>query len=256
MPELIQSGGAENMTDKLNDLAGSGFIKHVTRFDSETKSELLNLIQYILLITLPVFFLNKTVQNMMPKYDERNGNIELLGEVLLSSVCLLLGIYIAHRVIIYLPTFSGNSLAELNFMNVALLIGFCMMYSENGKKINRVYERLMDSWNGKEGIENIEKDESKKDGSTVKVSQPLSGNMSMQAPMPTHQVHQSSRADLIGREGIMNGGGRSNVVQQAHNSPAQQIGQQQQVPGNSMGGGGMMNEPMAANEGFGAFSSF
>ena len=94
-----------------------------------------DLIQYMLLITIPVFVLNKTVQSMMPKYDERNGNIELLGEVLLSSVCLLLGIYIAHRVIIYLPTFSGNSLAELNFMNVALLIGFCMMYSENGKKI-------------------------------------------------------------------------------------------------------------------------
>ena len=61
----IQNGGAENMTDKLNDLAGSGFIKHVTRFDSETKSELLNLIQYLLLIIVPVFVLNKTVQNMI-----------------------------------------------------------------------------------------------------------------------------------------------------------------------------------------------
>ncbi len=248
----VQNGGAENMTDKLNDLAGSGFIKHVTRFDSETKSELLNLIQYLLLIIVPVFVLNKTVQNMMPKYDERNGNIELLGEVLLSSVCLLLGIYIAHRVIIYLPTFSGNSLAELNFMNVALLIGFCMMYSENGKKINRVYERLMASWNGKEGFAEVEDEKKKKkDGSVVKVSQPLSGNPGMQAPMPTHQA---SRADHVAAHNMMTGG--SNVVQQMHNSPAQQAGQQQQVPGNSMGGMGMMNEPMAANEGFGAFSSF
>jgi len=249
----LQTGGAENMTDKLNDLAGSGFIKHVTRFDSETKSELLNLIQYMLLITLPVFVLNKTVQNMMPKYDERNGNIELLGEVLLSSVCLLLGIYIAHRVIIYLPTFSGNSLAELNFMNVALLIGFCMMYSENGKKINRVYERLMVSWNGKESFysEDAENKKKKKDDAVVKVSQPLSGNPGMQAPMPTHQA---SRAEYEGAHNMMTGG--SNVVQQMHNSPAQQAGQEQQVPGNSMGGMGMASEPMAANEGFGAFSSF
>ena len=65
---LTQNGGAENMTDKLNDIAGSGFIKHITRFDSETKSELLNLIQYMLLIIIPVFVLNKTVQSMMPKY--------------------------------------------------------------------------------------------------------------------------------------------------------------------------------------------
>lgn len=248
----VLNGGAENMTDKLNDITGSGFIKHVTRFDSETKSELLNLIQYILLITLPVFFLNKTVQNMMPKYDERNGNIELLGEVMLSSVCLLLGIYITHRVIIYLPTFSGNSLAELNFMNVALLIGFCMMYSENGKKINRVYERLMASWNGKEGFgeEDDDKKKKKRDGSVVKVSQPLSGNPTMQAPIPTHQA---SRADHVTTHNMMTGGG--NVVQQLHESPAQQSGQQQ-VPGNGFGGMGMMNEPMAANEGFGAFSSF
>ena len=241
----MQNGGAENMTDKLNDLTGSGFIKHVTRFDSETKSELLNLIQYMLLITLPVFFLNKTVQNMMPKYDSRNGNIELLGEVLLSSVCLLLGIYITHRVIIYLPTFSGNSLAELNFMNVALLIGFCMMYSENGKKINRVYERLMASLNGKEGFE---EEEEKKDDAVVKVTQPLSG---MRSPIPTHQA---SRADHVAAHEMMTGG--DNVVQQVHTPPQKQAGQQQQVPGNGFGGMGMGSEPMAANEGFGAFSSF
>lgn len=252
MSEYVQNGGAENMTDKLNDLAGSGFIKHVTRFDSETKSELLNLIQYLLLIIVPVFVLNKTVQNMMPKYDERNGNIELLGEVLLSSVCLLLGIYIAHRVIIYLPTFSGNSLAELNFMNVAFLIGFCMMYSENGKKINRVYERMMAVWNGKEGFSEVEDEKKKKnDGSVVKVSQPLSGNPGMQAPMPTHQA---SRADHVAAHNMMTGG--SNVVQQMHQPPAQQVAQQPQVPGNAMGGMGMASEPIAANDGFGAFSSF
>ena len=108
------------------------------------------------------------------------------------------------------------------------------------------------AWNGKK------KEEEKKDpndNSVVKVSQPIAGNP-MQAPQPTHQA---SRADYVNTHQQMGTGALSQVVQQIQTGQQQQnavgVGGQQGGMGNSMGGG-LLAEPMAANAGFGAFSSF
>jgi hypothetical protein len=249
-----QVGGAENITDKLNDFTNSGFLKHVTRFDSETKSELLNLIQYLVIVIVPIFVLNKMISNVIPDFDESKGNIELLGEVIAQSICLILGIYIIHRIVTYLPTFSGNNLAELNLMNVVLLITFFSMNSDTGKKVNQVYTRIMKSWNGEEEAVVVKN----KDGSVVKVSQPIAGQKGMPNQMqPAQPTHEASRADYIGSHNQMLPPA-NNVVQQIHVAPEQQMGQQGGMNSNMYGGmgGGMGSEPAAANDGFGAFSSF
>lgn len=245
-----QINTGENITSKFSNIADSGFIKHVTRFDSDTKSELSNIIQYLVIVIVPFYLLNKGIANIMPEFDEKKGNIELLGEVIIHSITLLLGIYIIHRIVTYLPTFSGDNLAEINFMNIAFLIIFIGLNSDNGKKVNIVYERLFG-----DNIEGNGNKKDKKDGSVVKVSQPLSGNpQTIQPPMPTHQA---SRADYVGQHGQMqptNGA----VQQQMHQSPELQAGGQQSSMGNAFGAGmaGMAGGISAANEGFGAFSSF
>ena len=83
---------------------------------------------------------------------------------------------------------------------------------------------------------------------------PLSNGGGLRQPQPTHQV---SRADYLGAHQQMKEPQPNQVVQQVHNDP--NVGMGGQNGGmNSMGGMGMMGgmEPMAANEGFGAFSSF
>ena len=241
-----QINAGENITSKFNDIADSGFIKHVIRFDSDTKSELSNLIQYLVIVIVPFYLLNKGISNIMPEFDEKKGNIELLGEVIIHSITLLLGIFIVHRIVTYLPTFSGDNLSEINFMNIVFLIVFIGLNSDNGKKVNIVYERIFG--------DNVEGNDHKKekDGSVVKVSQPLSGNpQALQQPIPTHQP---SQADYIGQHGQMQPQieGMQNQMQNQQESNGMGGGM-----GNGMGGG--MGGGMgisAANEGFGAFSSF
>ena len=237
-----------NITNKFNNIADSGFIKHITRFDSDTKSELSNIIQYLVIVIVPFYLLNKGIANVMPEFDEKKGNIELLGEVIIHSVTLLLGIYIIHRIVTYLPTFSGDNLAEINFMNIAFLIIFIGLNSDNGKKVNIVYERLFG--------DNIGTNENnKKDGSVVKVTQPLSGNPQvLKPPIPTHQA---SRADYVGQHGQMQPQ-IENMQNQMNQSTEIQAGGQQSSMGNAFGGGmaDMVGGITAANEGFGAFSSF
>jgi len=245
-----QIGGDHISPSSISD---NGFIKHVTRFDTETKSELSNLLQYLIIIIIPIYILNRTINGVIPTFNENKGNIELLGEVIMQVISLLLGIYIIHRIVLYIPTFSGNNLGDVNFMNVVLIIVFSGLNSENGKKVNHVYNRLLAVWNG-------EKKEEKKqpnDNSVVKVSQPIAGNP-MQAPQPTHQA---SRADYTNTHEQMSSGAISQVVQQIQTGGQQAqnacgTGGQQGSPDQGMPGGGLLAEPMAANSGFGAFSSF
>lgn len=246
-----QMGG--NNLQKSSSISNISFFKHVTRFDSETKTELSNLLQYLVIIIIPIYILNRFINGVIPKFNENKGNIELLGEVIMQVISLLLGVYIIHRIVLYIPTFSGNNLMDVNFMNLVLIIIFSGLNSENGKKVNHVYNRLMLAWNGKK------KEEEKKDpndNSVVKVSQPIAGNP-MQAPQPTHQA---SRADYVNTHQQMGTGALSQVVQQIQTGGQQVqnavgVGGQQGGMGNSMGGG-LLAEPMAANAGFGAFSSF
>jgi hypothetical protein len=232
-------------------ISNNGFIKHVSRFDNETKSELSNLLQYLIIVIIPIYVLNRFINGFIPTFNEKSGNIELLGEVIMQVISLLLGIYIIHRIVIYIPSFSGNVLGDVNFMNVVLIIVFSGLNSENGKKINHVYNRLAASWNGKK----IEEPQQPNDNSVVKVSQPIAGNP-MQAPAPTHQA---SRADYANTHQQMGSGGISQAVQQVQmgnqqmNSPG--TGGQQGSPDQGMRGG-LLAEPSAANAGFGAFSSF
>ena len=244
--------GGNNLQKSSSSISNNSFFKHVTRFDSETKSELSNLLQYLVIIIIPIYILNRFINGVIPDFNENKGNIELLGEVIMQVISLLLGIYIIHRIVLYIPTFSGNNLMDVNFMNIVLIIIFSGLNSENGKKVNLVYNRLMLSWNGKK------KEEEKKnpnDNSVVKVSQPIAGNP-MQAPQPTHQA---SRADYANTHQQMGTGALSQVVQQIQTGGQVQnavgVGGQQGGMGNSMAGG-LLAEPMAANTGFGAFSGF
>ena len=245
--------GGNNLQNSPSNISNNNFIKHVTRFDAETKSELSNLLQYLIIIIIPIYIFNRFINGVIPIFDDKKGNIELLGEVIMQVISLLLGIYIIHRIVLYIPTFSGNNLGDVNFMNVVLIIVFSGLNSENGKKINHVYNRLSAVWNGNKPEED-KKDPN--DNSVVKVSQPIAGNP-MQAPQATHQA---SRADYANTHQQMGTGALSQVVQQIQTGGQQMAngvgtGGQQGGMGNSMGGG-LLAEPMAANMGFGAFSSF
>ena len=126
---------------------------------------------------------------------------------------------------------------------------FVGMNSDNGKKVNHVYERVFES--KKENMENSKKN--KKDGAVVKVSQPLSNGGGMQMAQPTHQ---SSRADYLGTHQQMTAPQPNQLVQEIHNNPNSQMANDTTGMNDFGGMGGMANEPLAANSGFGAFSSF
>jgi hypothetical protein len=147
-------------------------------------------------------------------------------------------------------------MGDMNLFSVILLL-LVLSYESHtkvGEKTKILLNRLRDIWEGKKADD---KDKKKKDASVVKVTQPIS-----RAGMPTHQP---SRADYLQSHNTMTS---PTQMLPAQNPISQQIPQTDSGASNNIynSGGygglqdanspGMTMEPMAANAGFGAFSSF
>lgn len=221
-------------------IAKDGFINHVFKFDDETKSELMNITQYVALALIPTALLHYLVESVIPDLDKTKGNVELVVEVMAEFVLILFGLFFIHRVVEYIPTYSGKALGNMNIFSIMLLF-MVTRHEEESSKVKVLLKRGYEVWNGKEGNANKDKN-GNQNNPVVKLTQPISG---MRSPVP---VHQPSRGD--------------NMNQQ----PPQQQQQNASVSNdiyNSGGFGGMVNtewpqqqqEPMAANS-MGGFSTF
>ena len=238
----------DSTTKKIN----NGFVNHVFNFDNDTKCELMNLLQYVVLAIIPISLYNYLVDSVIPEVDESKSNLEILAEVVGQLAMLVVGLFFIDRLITYVPTYSGRAFGNMNLFSV-ILVMMVMAYESHtkvGEKSKILLNRLKELWEGKKA-DDKDSQKNKKDVSVVKVTQPIS-----RAGMPTHQP---SRADYLNSHNQM-------VSPTQMMPPAEEVktdnGASNQMYNNG-GFGGLQganqvgaSEPMAANEGFGAFSSF
>jgi len=146
--------------------SGNAIVKHIFKFDDETKSNLMNLAQYTVLAIIPVAILQNISEKVFPEYDASKGTMELLAEILGQSLMTLLGLFFIHRIITAVPTFSGTAMGDVFDGKVE-------------KKFKAVSERMMDLWDGKSEDDSDKKKQGKQQqqhsgGNRVSVSQPIS----------------------------------------------------------------------------------
>ena len=252
-----------------SDNSKKGFFKHVFNFDNDSKSDILNIIQYTLIAIIPVIVLNKCMQKYVPEADEKKGSVEILAEVLIQIIVMFIGLLMIHRIITYVPTYSGMEYPEFSiiFIILAILMITLSLQTKLGEKVSILVDRLTELWEGKTN----NKGQNGKGKGNVKVSQPISGqNMggSITMPMNTLPSNQSAMNQSLY-------GGSTSISQLPTDSSNQSYTQSsQQLPNyNNMyqndttplvgaaTPGGMaegFSEPMAANSvlGGGAFGSW
>jgi hypothetical protein len=154
---------------------GNTFIKHVFNFDSDSKADLLNIIQYSGLALIPIVSLNKLMQVYVPEASDEKGSIELSVEIIMQVVLIFLGMFFIHRLITYVPTYSGTKYADFSVPNIILgvLVIILSLQTKLGEKVSILYDRLAELWNGKPANKKNQKNQS---SSAVKVTQPISNN--------------------------------------------------------------------------------
>ena len=170
-----------------------GFFKHVFNFDSDSKAEMLNIIQYAILALIPMIILNKLMQKYIPEADEEKGSLEISAEVLLQVIIIVLGIFFVDRLVTYVPTYSGIKYLDFSITQIiiATLLILLSLQTKLGNKISILFDRVTELWTGESA--DADKDDKKKKGKgkgSVKVSQPISGQGQMQQQQSPDQSAQ------------------------------------------------------------------
>lgn len=226
-----------------------GFFKYVFDFNDDNKNAMLNMLQYTVLSIIPLFLVLKVTKNYVPEVDEYKGSLEILVESLFQIIFIVLSFWFINRIIFYIPTYSGENYKDFNEITYILSFVFILLTLQTklGDKLRILSERVMELWSGENNAKNDEK------AKNIKVSQPLS--------------HQPSQADYLGSMPPMMPppppAQMTNMKSQTNEYalPKQTLPDYNQMymnQNNPLVGAaqpGIMQEPMAANEGFGAFGS-
>ena len=237
------------------------FFKHVFNFDDDSKGEMLNIIQYSTLAIIPVVILNKIMQKYVPEADEQKGSVEILAEILIQILGMFIGLLIIHRMITFVPTYSGAKYPD--FSIIYIILGVLMivlgLQTKLGEKITLIVDRVNELWNGT----STDKNKNKKTNGNVKVTQPISQQNQMQSQivmnnalyndgtsinsLPTIDMSSTENSNSIAPMQLPN----YNAMHRQDTTPLVNAA----TPG--MGMNDMITEPMAANGVLGGgFSSF
>jgi hypothetical protein len=233
------------------------FLKHVFNFDDDSKSEILNILQYSLIAIIPIVILNKTMQKYVPESDDKKSSLEITAEVLIQIIVMFMGLLLIHRIITYIPTYSGSNYPEFHIVYIilAILMITLSLQTKLGEKVSILVDRIFELWNGKE---DNKKKNGKNGNSSVKVSQPISGQITGQpisnytdgtaiSSLPTYDATQGNQNTLAPQQ-LPN----YDAMYRQDNTPL--VGAATPGQTESMG----MMEPMAANSvlGGGSFGSW
>ena len=179
-----------DILNETNDSHKKTFFSHVFSTTEEGKAEIINVVQYSFLGVIPIVLLNKLIQRFIPDADPDKSSIEITIEILLQLIIMFCGIIIIHRIITYIPTYSGFKYENLVITNVilAFLIIVLSIQTKLGIKVNILFDRLAELWNGP----NYENEGKTTIRNGVRVSQPIS-------------QHAPSQADYLENTGVQGG---------------------------------------------------
>jgi hypothetical protein len=238
------------------------FFKHVFNFDDDSKSEILNILQYALIAIIPIVLLNKSMSKYVPEADDKKSSLEISAEIVIQIIVMFIGLLIIHRIITFIPTYSGANYPEFHiiFVILATLMITMSLQTKLGEKVNILVERLVDLWEGKQQDKKNSKNSKNSKNGQVKVTQPISGQTMNNAAMTQSLYTDGTAISSLPTNESSYGSQNTMQPQQLPNYDAMYAQQTTPLVGAaSPSGEGMMSmEPMAANSvlGGGAFGSW
>ena len=173
------------------------------------------------------------MQKYVPEADDEKKSIEILSEVLAQVIFMFLGIFFIHRILTYIPTYSGEKYPTWNNIGpiIPMLVIITSLQTKLGEKISILVDRLVELWEGPKDTK-----KGKNGNGNVKVSQPISQNQSTESMRTMGSNSMGSSSTSIS----------SLPPPQAQQMPSYDQSQQQVMES---------FEPEAANGGVGAFGS-
>lgn len=183
----------------------NGFLKSVFIIDKTEQGYLMNIVQYTLLAIVPVLVILKLLKNYVPDVDDEKGSPIMTAEVISEVLFIMVAIYFIHRIIIYIPTYSGITYGNVDLTNIVIIFLFIIftMQTKLGEKVQILIERLVDVFEGRSSLKDSGKKDEGKSNNGVKVIQPISNQFisnptieQMLTPQMTNNHSQSNEYSL------------------------------------------------------------
>ena len=128
----------ESISDSPN------FFTHVFMLNDKDKSELMNIVQYVLFAITPLILILKLMKHFIPSEEPNKSSLELSLEVVLQLLFIFVSFYFVHRMITFIPTYSTMNYPDFSFIYVILptLLILFTMQTKLGSKINTLNDRM------------------------------------------------------------------------------------------------------------------
>ena len=128
----------ESISDSPN------FFTHVFMLNDKDKSELMNILQYVVIGIIPLILTLKLMKHFIPAEEPTKSSLELSVEVILQLLFIFVSFYFIHRMITFIPTYSTMNYPEFSFIYVILptLLILFTMQTKLGSKINTLNDRI------------------------------------------------------------------------------------------------------------------
>lgn len=229
---MFDNALGESVSSSSIDVGEKTFFNHVLRFDGKTKNELMDIFQYSVTSVFPILILNNLISNLFPEPDENKAILELVVEIGSELFLLLFGIYMIHRIVTYFPLFSGNAYSELNMLNIVLvfLIIILSFQTQLSEKANILFDHIKNYIFYNTGYDS---------GSAKR---PQRENM--------------KEREVVEKEEMKERLSRGVPTNTQGSEPEEQRNINMGGTPNTSNGLETFAEPMAANDGFGGFTSF
>jgi hypothetical protein len=119
------------------------FFSHVFNFEQDSRNEMINIMQYTVLAIILITVLNKAIQEYMPEVDSDKGSLAIFVEICIQCIILFVGILFIHRIITFIPNFSGIAYSEQNIISIILpTLILLLSISKLGEKVSILVDRL------------------------------------------------------------------------------------------------------------------
>lgn len=132
--ELTMTGGGTTKS----------FVTHMTTITTEDKSTLLNGLQYLVLFLIPLVIFNDLLLNNVSDVREQHTMGELSLELLLQLVLFVVVLFMIHRFILFVPTYSGVDYSPLESLCLFVSLLFVLIVSKNqfSEKLNKLRRKV------------------------------------------------------------------------------------------------------------------
>jgi hypothetical protein len=121
------------------------FFSYLTTITPVEKNELMNVLQYILLVIIPLVLFLKFMKEYIPPENPTKSSIETTTEVVIQLFLIFFVFWLIHKIVLYIPTYSKVPYEKLNIIQMVLPVIFLLfcMKSSISEKMSILLERAL-----------------------------------------------------------------------------------------------------------------